>query len=493
MSDSGKAPRAGAPGKASEASAAGKGAGASAGGRVSEASTPGPASESTAAGQGLGANASDLGSGASASDQASEASPPVLASGASAAGKGLGASAADQASEASPLGLASGASAPGKASEASAAGKASEAASPGAAPSPPATRPLDGLLAGLRLALGTGDAADRKALAQVRDWRALGVLALRHRASLLFLQGADLGKAAPPLLARRRRLWLRRGLEQMAELKQAVHCLESAGVPCLVLKGLPLSRQLHGHPLARESGDIDLLVAPATLAAAEQALAAAGWRRFRPAAGETAPRLRRYRRFAMDYAYQGPRGTTLELHWRLDRNPYYLDLPFEQLRAAAVAVEIGEDFFHALGAEDCLLYLVAHAARHHWQRFQWLCDLALLFRSLEPPALARAAARAQQAGLGVALEAGLLLCRDALGAAVSPAAPSWRARLAAAVARLAWGRTGLAAAVIEEAVARPLVRLAVAPGARCALREITLIFVWLVRRFSGAAAAAQKM
>lgn len=377
----------------------------------------------------------------------------------------------------------------GKGPGAPAPGKAS-----GTAPSPTAaaTRPLDGLLAGLRLALGTGDAADRKALAQVTDWRALGVLAIRHRAAVLFLRGADLGKAAPPLLARRRRRWLRRGLEQLAALKQAVHCLESGGVPCLVLKGLPLSRQLHGHPLARESGDIDLLVAPETMAAAEQILEAAGWRRFRPAAA-TAARLRRYRRFAMDYAFRGPQGVTLELHWRLDRNPYYLDLPFESLRTAAVAVELGEDSFRALGAEDCLLYLVAHAARHHWQRFQWLCDLALLFRSLEPPALARAAARAQQAGLGIALEAGLLLCRDALGVAVSPAAPSWRARLAAVLARQAWGKTGLAAAVLEEAVARPLVRLAVAPGARCALREITLIFVWLVRRFSGVAAAAQKM
>ena len=53
------------------------------------------------------------------------------------------------------------------------------------------TPPLDGLLAGLRLALGTGDpAADRVLVSRVPDWDAVADLAEHHRVAALLLEGA---------------------------------------------------------------------------------------------------------------------------------------------------------------------------------------------------------------------------------------------------------------------------------------------------------------
>ncbi len=72
---------------------------------------------------------------------------------------------------------------------------------------------------------------------------------------------------------------MRHGLAQIAALKRATGLLAAADIPCLVLKGLPLSQCLYGHPLARSARDIDLLVSSRTFQAAERVLVENGWSR----------------------------------------------------------------------------------------------------------------------------------------------------------------------------------------------------------------------
>ena len=61
--------------------------------------------------------------------------------------------------------------------------------------------------------------------------------------------------------------------------REVLSLLEAAAVPSVILKGSALSRDLFGDPHTRTSADIDLLVRPAAVPAADAALRQAGYRR----------------------------------------------------------------------------------------------------------------------------------------------------------------------------------------------------------------------
>lgn len=304
------------------------------------------------------------------------------------------------------------------------------------------TSPLDGLLAGLRLALRRflrqvhGSApererpppsddrvlsrdpapSDEQALLNVADWDGLATLARRHRVAGLFLHGIE-GRPALndlPLAALRqvRDRARRRAAQRLLALKEIVDCLAVANVPCLVLKGLPLSQRLYGHPWTRESVDIDVLVSPAAFGTAARALNASGWR--------SPPGARRRRRVSRRHSkHRTLVGTAgrLELHWRLFSNPEFLDasFDFQRLHAGRTEVEIGAVPFPVLNRVDDLLYTVGHGVREGWAGPKWLCDAAVALSSTarDPQELRDVQTRFREARLERALASVLLLCRRA--------------------------------------------------------------------------------
>lgn len=290
--------------------------------------------------------------------------------------------------------------------------------------------PLDGLLAGLRLAVGAGgsggagggdgDGAAAADLDRIEDWSAVLALARRHGVAGLFHAGIrpHASRFADAGLERRLealgRRTTRRGMEQLRGLKLATDALAAAGIPCLVLKGLPLSRQLYGHPFVRDSLDIDLLVPPQAFHDAERVLCGHGWTRSKPDFPETPARRRWYERGRKEHVLEGP-GGTLELHLRLFDNPRYFDAPFERLYAGRGTAAIGGARFPAPGEDDRFVYLLAHAGYSQWHRLKWPCDVAGLLAGMTPERFREEAARCREAGLGIVLEATLRLCREALG------------------------------------------------------------------------------
>ena len=283
-----------------------------------------------------------------------------------------------------------------------------------------ASRPVDGMLAGLRRALGTGDgAADREVLRGVADWRAVARLATHHRVAALFLQGLRVARTPCPDaavgrdLASRRQRDVARGLRQLAGMRRAVAGLAAQGIPALVLKGLPLGQRLYGDPFAKSSIDIDLLVPGDAFAAAGRTLRDLGWRRVCPDFRETPARRRWYDSVQKEHVYTGP-GGTVELHRRLLGNRFLFDPPFASLDARAVTVGIGQSSFRTLGDVDLWLYLACHGSVHCWQRLKWLCDFAALIRIVDEQAVKEGAARARRDRLDSFVALALLLCRQAL-------------------------------------------------------------------------------
>ena len=285
---------------------------------------------------------------------------------------------------------------------------------------PPVTAPLDGLLAGLRLALfpaAEETEADIATLSHVAEWNAVTALARRHHVAGRLLRGlqthpsllADAGIESDLQALRDRAV--RRGWRQLGALKHATDRLAASGIPCLVLKGLPLSQRLYGHPLVRDALDIDLLVAPETQRAAERVLLDHGWR---PALEfpETPARNRWHGRVAADRAFMRG-GAKVELHPRLCHNPHYFAAAFDDLWARSAAVNVGTAAFRTLGEDDEFVYLACHGTRHGWLRLDWLCDVAVILARMAPARLELVAARCREQRLEIVLSSTLRLCKAA--------------------------------------------------------------------------------
>lgn len=203
----------------------------------------------------------------------------------------------------------------------------------------------------------------------------------RHRVvHLLDAHAATLGlpaEIAEPL-AERRHADRYSGAIRLLEVRQVQQVLSAAGIRWLLVKGAALAVQTTGDPQSRGTGDIDLLVAPADVWAAQQALQDEGWRPRVPvpAAGSWA------RRHVMDVEYEIAldRPTSIvDLHWRLD--PTHDGLPgFEDAWALRTTVDIGGTEVATLAPRHALTHACHHAAKDEWRWLRSLVDVHRLAR-----------------------------------------------------------------------------------------------------------------
>lgn len=348
---------------------------------------------------------------------------------------------------------------------------------------PPVTAPLDGLLAGLRRGLfPAGAEAESAALSHVAEWHTVVALARRHHVAELLLRGlrappdslADTGIEAALRALRDRAV--RHGWRQLGALKHATDRLAASGIPCLVLKGIPLSQRIYGHPLVRDALDIDLLVAPETQRAAEKVLSDHGWR---PALEfpETPARNRWHGRVAADRAFVRG-GTKVELHPRVCHNPHYYAAAFEDLWARRASVRVGTAAFRTLGEDDEFLYLACHGTRHGWPRLDWLCDVAAILARMAPAHLERVARAAAQQRLDVVLSSTLRLCKAAFHVEASSTGlrGEKRAAFIAAAAARTWGAREKPAPGSQLPLKLAL-KLALKPDLRYVLHEMSAIMI----------------
>lgn len=347
---------------------------------------------------------------------------------------------------------------------------------------------FEGMLAGLREALGTGSPETNvAALKRVDDWDAVARQAARNRVVSLMLRGLRRSGTVIPeaeaALGPLRAAANARGLAQLAGMRAAIDCLDGRGIPSLVLKGLPLGARLFGSPLAKECHDIDLLVPPSRAGEAVETLLSNGWERRAPSFEPTPARDRFFEKYVCNRVFSGP-GGTLELHHRLTSNPFVLPASFAELDAGAVAVEAGNWSFRVLGDTDLFLYLCVHGEMHRWSRLKWLCDAAAMFAALGEDGFAEVVDLSRRRGLAAepVFGAALRLCRDFLHVKLPPTAASLasgagagrRAHKTRRLWNLPRGGNGLQG--ISGGIDRTATALLIRPSWRCAARGLARMF-----------------
>jgi hypothetical protein len=188
----------------------------------------------------------------------------------------------------------------------------------------------------------------------------------------------------------RRALWLTR------ELARVLEHFESRGIPTLPYKGPVLSQSLYGSVSQRQFSDLDMLIHAQDFSRAKAALRELG---FEPGMELSSREERAYLRSGYEFTFDSPNGRNLlELQWQILPRFYSVDFGVEGFFDRAVTLQVGGMAVHSLCAEDLLLVLCAHAAKHAWIQLSWLCDIAALART---PAFDWELVRRQSAALGI--------------------------------------------------------------------------------------------
>ena len=196
-----------------------------------------------------------------------------------------------------------------------------------------------------------------------------------------------------------------------SELKGLLLAFNQAGVATVPLKGPFLAERLYGSSALRDNRDLDLLVSRADLAQAEDALSAAGF-----VAGSADDYHRPWHR----------QSTTVELHHDVE-NRLAFDFQVESAMRRAHAAAFQGEPCRQLAAEDELLFLCLHAARHRYERLSLIVDLQLAFEKL-PATTMEWKLRPEVAGLDnlLALGAGMVSRMQPGAGVVAPVAMARR-------------------------------------------------------------------
>ncbi len=164
-----------------------------------------------------------------------------------------------------------------------------------------------------------------------------------------------------------------RNIRMMHLLERIVERFDRAGVPLMALKGAALNLMLYDRPDARMMGDLDLLIRPEHIEAADTLLRELGGR-----SSMTLVREDFFPRFYYHTAYTlgEIHPVTVELHARpLGPLRYARLVPPDALWDRAEPVRMGHATVLIPSAEDMLVHLAAHCAFHANTRHVWRRDI----------------------------------------------------------------------------------------------------------------------
>ena len=208
----------------------------------------------------------------------------------------------------------------------------------------------------------------------------------RHRLESLLQADPAVGDLLPELQADLQRAARREAMAALALAsitREMALLFAEAGLPLLVIKGIPLALQTTGSLTARGRGDLDLLVDPSELVAAVALLESSGFERV---SGKIPRNLigpsGRYSRWvgyelSMVRVSSCGRREWIDLHWALSN----LRAPvptFQKVWVAREQVKINQQWIPTLSRRHAFQHGCAHAAKDGWGSLRQLVDLQRL-------------------------------------------------------------------------------------------------------------------
>jgi hypothetical protein len=239
------------------------------------------------------------------------------------------------------------------------------------------------LLAIARVELAAGQQnALNDLLAQQLDWDSLLVLAAHHGLEpLLFHHLHALGEAVVPASAIQAlrescKVIAGRNMILASRLKEISAHLRARQIEHIAYRGPLLAEACYGSCALRVFRDLDILVKPARVEAARDALAEIS---FSDKYGLTAAQQAASFRLGFEHPFSAAGGVDLDLHWRLVQRFKARALDMEGMWRRVTLTPFWGGEVPGLCAEDLAVALLLHAGHHGWQQISQMTDLAQLF------------------------------------------------------------------------------------------------------------------
>lgn len=312
--------------------------------------------------------------------------------------------------------------------------------------------------------------------------RFLDLVRAHRLVSVLGPVTADLGLEPPEQLRLQQATGRSRLEGELLALSTLRVCdvLTEARVPVIAFKGAGLAWHSTGDVAGRGGGDIDVIVPPACVPDAIEALAQAGGQvrapSFRrPGDALWEPFMRLYNEFPVQFG-----AVEVDVHWRFDAVPEVLSLPFDDLASRTASVPVSGSSMPTLGTDDALLVAALHGTKERWQVLRRAIDLVRLSRRVTD--FNAVHDQAEDCGVGSHLRLALCFC-SWLDPAVSDLAQAfaskadWR-RAQGCWQSLAQRRPAQVPATRTQALGQIAWQWSVMPGARARwhLVERSLIY-----------------
>ena len=209
-----------------------------------------------------------------------------------------------------------------------------------------------------------------------------------------------------------------RELMRFSMLRELTTAFAAAGLRALLMKGGGLAYTVYPAAHLRPSDDVDVLIAPDSLARADAALRALGYGRQIEPDVTLASTQRHYALVA-----NGGFERVVDLHWATtNRHSFLHVLAFESAWADSRPVPaLGGA--RTLGPVDALLLACTHRVAHHADSpsLLWLWDIHLLVSTLTPVEVVVLVQRAERARVAAVVAHSLRMAEARFATAVDPA------------------------------------------------------------------------
>ena len=182
---------------------------------------------------------------------------------------------------------------------------------------------------------------------------------------------------------------LKRNLSLIVALRRALSAFQSAGIPCIVLKGMVLAERVYPNLALRGMSDVDVLIRKEDLFRADAVLAALGYTS-RDATAAVAINNPVGYLASLEYrkAETAPLNLNLHLHWHpvntsVPATAFVDGIDLDRLWEKAVETEVADSPVLMLCPEHLIIYLCEHALRvgHSFDRLILVCDIYFTIRA----------------------------------------------------------------------------------------------------------------
>ncbi|MDD4650667.1 MAG: nucleotidyltransferase family protein [Methanothrix sp.] len=202
----------------------------------------------------------------------------------------------------------------------------------------------------------------------------------------------------------------KRNLILARELIGILKDLHGHGIEAVPFKGPVLSLMAYGDIACRSFSDLDIMVCKDGVLAARDVLISRG---YRPQVAFTAKQEKTILKNVCEYNFvrEDPH-LLVEVHWRFHTD-YYSVPASEGIWSRLESISLEGTAIPSFSANDLVLVLCSHAARHEWSQMRFISDLAGLIHQREID-WDQVVASAEKAGLLRILHINLILAQDLL-------------------------------------------------------------------------------